>query len=171
MTVQQIFKGRVKWFNLNRGFGFIVVNDTGEDILLHLNVLRSFGQSTIVEGAEVALYAQKSARGMQATEIVSIDLPTIESSDEVVPTSDEELNDLKPAKVKWFDRNRGFGFLNVFGYPDDIFIHSEVLRQSGMTDLQQGEAICARIGSGTKGKVATEIYPWDMACSIQKDLE
>ena len=47
---------------------------------------------------------------------------------------------LEPARVKWFDKGKGFGFANVFGRPEDVFIHVEVLRQSGFADLQAGEA-------------------------------
>ena len=48
---------------------------------------------------------------------------------------------IEPARVKWFDKAKGFGFANVFGSSADIFVHIEVLRMSGLADLLPGEAI------------------------------
>ena len=45
-------QGRIKWFDPGKGFGFIVADEAGGDILLHANVLRNFGQSSIADGAE-----------------------------------------------------------------------------------------------------------------------
>ena len=46
-------KGRVKWFDPGKGFGFVVSNEGGADILLHANVLRNFGQSSVADGSDI----------------------------------------------------------------------------------------------------------------------
>ena len=170
MEHDQRFTGRVKWFNASKGFGFVVVDEPGQpDILLHINVLRSFGQSSVADGARIELTAQESRRGFQATSIISID------SDDSFPAESPEFEPpppryspsssepLLPARVKWFDKLRGFGFANVFGKEQDIFLHMEVLRQSGLSDLQPGEAISIRITDGPRGKMASEIRSWESA--------
>jgi CspA family cold shock protein len=70
---------------------------------------------------------------------------------------------LEPARVKWFDRNKGFGFANVFGDSSDVFLHAEVLRRSGLADLLPGEALAIRVIDGRRGKMATEVMAWEQA--------
>jgi len=64
--------GVVKWFDPAKGFGFVVSDAGGPDILLHVNVLRNFGQSSVADGARVELKAQETERGVQAVSVESI---------------------------------------------------------------------------------------------------
>ena len=70
---------------------------------------------------------------------------------------------LEPARVKWFDKAKGFGFGNVFGRSEDVFIHIEVLRRSGFSDLAPGEAVTLRIIDGKRGRMATQVCSWESA--------
>ena len=70
---------------------------------------------------------------------------------------------LEPARVKWFDKIKGFGFANVYGRSEDVFIHIEVLRRSGFADLQAGEAVCLRIFEGERGRMAAQVCAWESA--------
>jgi CspA family cold shock protein len=70
---------------------------------------------------------------------------------------------LEPARVKWFDKGKGFGFANVFGRAEDVFIHIEVLRQSGLADLAPGEAVALRIMEGRRGRMAVQVVSWETA--------
>jgi CspA family cold shock protein len=159
--------GRVKWFDPVKGFGFIVSDDGEEDILLHVNVLRNFGQSSVAEGTQIEIVTHRTDRGVQALEIVRLDPPEREQVGPVLTDfahlSDDDLDllDLEPARVKWFDKGKGFGFANVFGRPEDVFLHVEVLRQSGLSDLQPGEALALRVIDGKRGRMAAEILSWD----------
>ncbi|MFN3580697.1 MAG: cold-shock protein [Pseudomonas sp.] len=74
----------------------------------------------------------------------------------------EELQALpfQPARVKWFDAAKGIGFANVFGSAEDVFIHIEVLRASGLTTVVAGEAIALRVFEGDRGLLAAEVKDW-----------
>lgn len=162
----RLVTGRVKWFDAAKGFGFVVSDDGGPDILLHANVLRNFGQSSIADGVELELSTQSTERGVQAIEILSIssqgetDALPLEDFGHLTPEAIKELS-LLPARVKWFDKAKGFGFANTFGSDDDVFIHIEVLRRSGLANLVPGEAVALRIIDGRRGKMAAEVCAWE----------
>lgn len=164
--------GHVKWFDPTKGFGFVVAEDGGPDILLHANVLRNFGQSSVADGAGVEVSVQDTARGAQATAVHSIappegdDQPLVELAGADLPA----LSDvpLEPARVKWFDKAKGFGFANVFGRSGDVFLHIEVLRRSGLADLQPGEAVGLRVVEGKRGRMAQQVTSWEMALKEQE---
>ena len=154
--------GEVKWFNVSRGFGFVVSEQVEEDVLLHANILQNYGQSSIAEGAGIELEVQNSERGLQATRVLSVRSPAWSSEDESSwQGSPHKPEDFLPARVKWFDPCRGFGFLNIYGDPRDVFVHIDVVRNSSMSELQPGEAISLLVQEGRRGLVAEEIRPWD----------
>lgn len=164
----RVVHGHVKWFDPTKGFGFIVSEECESDILLHANVLRNYGQSSVADGAAIVVHVQSTQRGSQAIEIVSIELPQpiFPAGTEDGPvTSPEEIAacPIEPARVKWFDKSKGFGFANVFGRPEDVFIHIEVLRLSGFSDLGAGEAIGLRIMEGKRGRMAVHVVAWEAA--------
>lgn len=158
--------GVVKWFDPIKGFGFVVAEEGGPDILLHVNVLRNFGQSSIADGAGVDLVVQRTERGVQAIEVAAI-YPGENSQQsglsDIVLLDDEALRaaPLEPARVKWFDKAKGFGFANVFGKPEDVFVHIEILRLSGLSGLQPGEALAVRVIDGKRGRMAGEVQAWE----------
>ena len=161
-------QGQVKWFDPGKGFGFVVARSGGPDILLHANVLRNFGQGSVVDGSEITIIVQDTQRGLQAIEVLQIVPP---AGAEPMPLRDmidfspEDIakRPIEPARVKWFDKAKGFGFANVFGKDADVFIHVEVLRRSGLADLQSGEAIGLRILDGDRGRMAVEVIGWEVA--------
>lgn len=171
--LQETLQGQVKWFDPTKGFGFVVADQGGPDILLHANVLRNFGQSSVADGALIELVAQSTKRGMQAVEVLSIEPPEGgEGPAEALTEDTFDLADagpMEPSRVKWFDKGKGFGFANVFGRPEDVFIHIEVLRRSGFADLQPGEAVCLRVVEGSRGRMAVQVCAWDMALHADDD--
>jgi CspA family cold shock protein len=166
--VMQIVHGRVKWFDPTKGFGFIVSDDAEVDILLHANVLRNYGQGSVADGAGIVVRVQKTQRGVQAVEVVRIEPPegvVFPLADEAGQLLGEDILALamEPARVKWFDKGKGFGFANVFGKAEDVFIHAEVLRVSGFADLAAGEAVALRIIDGKRGRMAVQVVSWEAA--------
>ena len=165
---QRVVIGRVKWFDASKGFGFIVGDENDGDILLHANVLRNFGQGSVADNARITVRVQRTQRGEQATEVLEISPPEGEDRAPIEDLGDSDMASiallpLEPARVKWFDKIKGFGFANVFARPEDVFIHIEVLRRSGFADLEPGEAVGLRIIEGTRGRMAAQVASWEAA--------
>ena len=155
--------GVVKWFDVAKGFGFIVPDNGMQDVLLHVSCLRRDGYQTILEGTRIVALIQKRDRGYQAFRILSMDqstavhpsqMPPVRTHVQVTPTSG-----LERAIVKWFNRTKGFGFLTRGEGTEDIFIHMETLRRFGLAELRPGQVVLVRYGDGDKGLMAAEIHP------------
>src|SRR5215469_2718921 len=155
--------GVIKWFDVAKGYGFIVPDNGMADVLLHVTCLRRDGYQTAYEGARVACEVLAGPKGLQAFRILSMDestavhpaqMPPPRTHVTVVPTSG-----LERAQVKWFNRLRGFGFLTMGEGTPDIFVHMETLRRFGMTELRPGQYVLVRFGPGAKGMMAAEIHP------------
>jgi cold shock protein len=160
-------RGQVKWFDTTKGFGFIVADGCKTEILLHANVLQSFGRNSIASNAVIEVVVQQTDRGCQATEILKIEPPAVSAGSEVylkILGEGVEIDPsapLKPARVKWFDRQKGFGFVNIFGSAEDVFVHVEILHTCGLTELMPGEAVSVRTATGPRGLMVWDVQVWD----------
>ena len=152
--------GRIKWFDVSKGYGFIAQDGGGPDVLLHVTTLRRDGFQTAHEGARIVCEASVRAKGLQAFRILSMDESTAvhpaqlpsRTHVQVTPTGGFEI-----VVVKWFNRVRGFGFVSRGDGTDDIFIHMETLRRYGIAELKPGDSLLVRFGDGPKGLMAAEV--------------
>jgi cold shock protein len=161
-TVIEI-SGVIKWFDVAKGFGFILPDNGMPDVLLHVTCLRRDGFQTAYEGARIVVEALHRPKGLQAMRVLSMDestavhpaqMPAPRTHVTVTPTSG-----LERAIVKWFNRLRGFGFVTLGEGTPDIFVHMETLRRYGITELRPGQTVLVRFGPGAKGMMASEVHP------------
>ena len=167
-----ILRGHVKWFDTSKGYGFLVVEDGSGDILLHSNVLKNFGRGSVAEGTLLDFEVQDTDRGRQVSKIVDIEAPKEEVQEDTSEFGIPSVDGLEmvPARVKWFDKSKGFGFANSFKSEVDIFLHMEVLRHYGFSDLQSGEAIVIQVVDGPRGKMAGAIHAWDEPVVLEENF-
>jgi CspA family cold shock protein len=152
-------RGRIKWFDVSRGFGFVVPDNGMPDVLLHVTCLKRDGYETAVEGASIVCDVIRRTRCLQVFRVHSIDVSTAPHPSElpvrthvsVVPTGGFEM-----VVVKWFNRQRGFGFVTCGEGTPDIFIHMETMRRYGLMELTPGQALLVRYGDGPKGRMVAE---------------
>jgi CspA family cold shock protein len=154
--------GVIKWFDVSKGYGFIVPDNGLPDVLLHVTCLRRDGFQTAYEGARVVCEVLQRPKGLQAFRVLSMDESTAIHPSQVPPRTHVNVtptSGLERAQVKWFNRLRGFGFLTRGEGTPDIFVHMETLRRYGLTELRPGQTVLVRYGPGPKGLMAAEVRP------------
>jgi CspA family cold shock protein len=148
----------VKWFNPDKGFGFVTLADGSGDAFLHARVVEQHGGSGVLPGATLEVRAGPGPKGMQVTEILSVDNSTASQEpprrarpERQTYSSDDRPTVEEVGMVKWYNAAKGFGFIAPDQGGKDIFIHATALERSGITGLAEGQRVAMDVGDGQRG--------------------
>jgi len=145
---------KVKWFNATKGFGFVTLSDGSPDAFLPMAVLRRAGYDDVPEGASITCEVGAGTKGPLVMAVLNIDISTAgPAGDRRGPRQATTLE----GAVKWFEPDKGYGFIAPDGGGKDIFIHVTALRRSGVPALSQGQRVRVDVVDGKKGLEADRI--------------
>jgi CspA family cold shock protein len=152
----------VKWYNPEKGFGFVQLADGSGDAFLHVSAVERSGHDSVPPGATLEVRAGSGPKGPQVTEIVSLDTSTAQQ--EPPRRGRPERPAYPPAggaaveesgTVKWYNATKGFGFfIGSDRGGKDIFVHASVLERAGIAGLTEGQRVAVDVVDGTKGPEA-----------------
>jgi CspA family cold shock protein len=168
----------VKWFNPDKGFGFVALSDGSGDAFLHANTLNQAGVSAVSPGASLRVRIGQGQKGRQVSEVLSVDESTATPSSgrgagaprgpgpgpggggggggprRGPPTGPSvEMQ----GTVKWYNATKGFGFVAPLEGGKDVFVHASALQRAGVSQLSEGQTIWMDVVQGTKGPEASSI--------------
>jgi cold shock protein len=163
-------RATVKWFNATKGFGFVTLQD-GSDAFCHASALASLPHTDLPQGATVFCDVAQGQRGMQVTSVHSVDLSTAEAQ----PSrggggggggSGGGFGGPRPQRggfregpagpmgdghVKFFNEQKGFGFVVPESGGADVYVHASALRRSGVATLMPEQRVRFSTRQGMKG--------------------
>lgn len=155
----------VKWFNAEKGFGFVEVSGGGGDAFLHVSALERAGAKLVEPGAVLRVRTGPGQKGLQVTEVLEISAGAAPPAAPSYPPRQRNPYPPTPALgegeemqgiVKWYNATKGFGFVAPADGGRDVFVHATALERSGIRTLSDGQSITMRVVQGRKGpEVAT----------------
>jgi cold shock protein len=155
----------VKWFNPEKGFGFVALADGSGDAFLHANALQAAGYQSVSPGATLRVRVGQGQKGRQVSQVISVDESTAQPGGRAgqggprlprAPRAPRRPVDLSSAVemtgvVKWYNPEKGFGFITPPGGGKDVFVHASALEEAGLPPLQEGQAVRMNVVQGAKG--------------------
>lgn len=157
-------RATVKWYNAEKGFGFVELADGSGDVFLHAKALQSAGYDSVSPGATMQIRVGQGHKGRQVERVLSVDESTAEPArgpragprPSRPPRPGRPQIDLSTAvemtgTVKWYNATKGFGFITPQGGGKDVFVHATALEAAGLSGLQEGQVVQMNVVQGAKG--------------------
>lgn len=164
--------GVVKFFNGQKGFGFIVRDDGGEDVFVHISAVEQAGLSGLAEGQPLGFTLVDRGGRISATEL-KIDGEPMPVTDRAPPrdggfgggdrgprgaaaggTQRQLTGEKATGTVKFFNAMKGFGFIQRDDGQPDAFVHISAVERAGMVSLNEGDRLSFEIEVDRRGKYA-----------------
>jgi CspA family cold shock protein len=154
-------RATVKWFNATKGFGFVTLED-GSDAFCHASALASLPSAELPPGATVLCDVAQGQRGMQVTNVHSVDYSTAEAQPARGPGGpggprphraprESSAGPMGDGHVKFFNEQKGFGFVVPESGGADVYVHASALRRSGVPTLMPEQRVRFSTRQGMKG--------------------
>jgi CspA family cold shock protein len=180
MGGEQDTDATVKWFNPDKGFGFVALADGSGDAFLHIGVLQAAGHESVPPESKLKVRVGQGQRGRQVTAVLEVDTSTASASPPRRPMGgggdrgprmgggggfgDRRRPDPADATtvagtLKWFNDQKGFGFAVADDGGKDVFIHISVVERAGIRDMSDGQRLSMQVVSTPKGREAISISP------------
>ena len=152
-------RGKVKWFNAVKGYGFLALDSDNSDAFLHVTTLRQSGHEDLKPGSTVVCAGVRGPKGWQVMKVLAVDATTAAVAPVKSPPIPEGavIGEYVTALVKWYNNERGYGFVTREAIEGDVFVHAAVLRRHGMESLTPGQKVMVRVADGQKGLQVIEI--------------
>ncbi|HYG30529.1 MAG TPA: cold-shock protein, partial [Allosphingosinicella sp.] len=160
-------KGVVKFFNGQKGFGFIVRDDGGEDVFVHISAVEQAGLTGLAEGQPLEFTLVDRGGRISATNlrIEGEPLPVTERA----PRDDRDgprgggggggpqrqlTGEKAQGTVKFFNAMKGFGFIQRDDGQPDAFVHISAVERAGLSSLNEGDRVEFELEIDRRGKTA-----------------
>ena len=143
----------VKWFNADKGFGFVELTG-GAEAFLHIRPLEAAGHTSVSEGARLKVRVGQGQKGAQVTEVLEVDNSTAAAPVKRAPRArfeQEGPTEERHGVVKWYNPDKGFGFIALDSGGKDVFVHATTLERSGVTTLAEGQRVTIQVAQSQKG--------------------
>jgi cold shock protein len=156
-----LVSGVVKWFSPEKGFGFVELSDGSGDAFLHGSVLAQSGINTVQPGETLEVRVGPGHKGPHVTEVLSVDsstaVPKASQRSSVQATTSNGPSVEETGTVKWFNADRGYGFIAPNGGGKDVFVHVSALERSGIEGINEGQTVVVDVVAGRKGPEAARV--------------
>lgn len=150
-------KAQVKWYNPNKGFGFVQPDDGGNDAFLHASVLAQAGHQTLGEGDVLTCDIAPGPRGLQVVTIHHVEPSTQPRGDWSRSDGADAPGEVVEGSVKFYDAAKGFGFVTPDGGGKDVFISARTLNRCGIANLEAEQRVQVTTRIGQKGPMAEDL--------------
>jgi CspA family cold shock protein len=156
----------VKWFNPEKGFGFVELADGSGDAFLHIAVLERGGHDAVLPETKLRVQVGQGQRGPQVIAVLELDASTAAASRPTMsprmsggggerpdPAAASEIH----GTVKWFNGQKGFGFVAAEDGGKDVFLHISIVDRAGIQVLPEGQQVRMRVVTTQKGREAISV--------------
>jgi CspA family cold shock protein len=139
-------QGTVRWFDAERGFGFLAPEDGSPDVFVHASeIVGDGGTKLLREGQTVEFEAGENDRGPQALRV------------RVTAEADAGAAVGLLGTITWYEPGKGYGFVSPDGGGADIFVHSSAIVTGGV--VTDGQRVAFLVVEGERGPQAANLIP------------
>jgi CspA family cold shock protein len=146
-------KGVVKFFNPQKGFGFIVRDDGGEDVFVHISAVEQAGLTDLADGQPLEFTLVDRGGRISATNLRIEGEPMAVERTSAGPQR-QLTGEKASGTVKFFNAMKGFGFIQRDDGQPDAFVHISAVERAGIPTLNEGDRLEFELEVDRRGKYA-----------------